>query len=240
MMSLKQHHLGFIDLFLLSLRVFRTRPARTALTILGMGFGVGVVLFLVSLGYGLQFILLGNLASTQDSLVALETYYPSESKLLIDEPTLAKVHTLPHVSEISTVAEYPAEAKTPNASGYLVSRIVDAAYLRLAGTSIETRTTGAASVTTQDVSGNVIVSKSALTVLGLPPNTTAAASRRSRYCFAAGASEGGASVGGGGGGGIAIIDGGTGSAGVLAVCTAALSSALRVSPSMHAAIDRQL
>ena len=75
------HHLRLADLFRLSLRVFRVRRMRTFLTILGISMGIGTVLFLVSLGYGLQYVLIGKLAATEDSLISLEAFYPAESNL---------------------------------------------------------------------------------------------------------------------------------------------------------------
>ena len=59
-----KHSLSLWDLLKLSLRVFRTKPARTILTILGMSVGIGTVVFLVSLGYGLQYILIGRLITS--------------------------------------------------------------------------------------------------------------------------------------------------------------------------------
>ncbi|NTU98760.1 ABC transporter permease, partial [Candidatus Falkowbacteria bacterium] len=46
------------DTISLSTRMFKTRKMRTFLTILGVGVGIGTVLFLVSLGYGLQRVVL--------------------------------------------------------------------------------------------------------------------------------------------------------------------------------------
>ena len=46
------------DTLALATRMFRTRPARTWLTIFGIGVGFGAVVILVGLGYGLQGVLL--------------------------------------------------------------------------------------------------------------------------------------------------------------------------------------
>ena len=59
------------DLLSLSTRMFKTRPMRTFLTVLGVGVGIGTVLFLVSLGYGLQNVILGRIA-TADTLLTLD------------------------------------------------------------------------------------------------------------------------------------------------------------------------
>ena len=42
-----EHSLSLWDLLKLSLRVFRTKPTRTILTIIGMSVGIGTVVFLV-------------------------------------------------------------------------------------------------------------------------------------------------------------------------------------------------
>ena len=47
-------NMRYVDTLSLSMRTFKTRPMRTALTILGVSVGIGAVLFLVSFGYGLQ------------------------------------------------------------------------------------------------------------------------------------------------------------------------------------------
>jgi len=129
------HKLRLRDLFILSLRVFRIRPLRTFLTILGISLGIGTVLFLVSLGYGLQYILIGRLASTEDSLVSIEAFYPSESELSISEKDIEDIIALPGTAEISPVGEFVGEANSDSLSGYLMVRIVRPNYFRLSGTN---------------------------------------------------------------------------------------------------------
>ncbi len=59
------------DLLKLSTRMFKARRGRTFLTILGMGIGFGAILFLVSLGYGLQNALLETI-TTSGALISLD------------------------------------------------------------------------------------------------------------------------------------------------------------------------
>lgn len=127
------HHLKIRDLFSLSLRVFKTRPMRTILTILGISLGVGTVLFLISLGYGLQYVLLGKLAATEESLVTLDVYYPSESNLYISRDDLAKMSELKGAEKISPVAEFTAEITKGEYSGFITAKIIDNNYFRLSG-----------------------------------------------------------------------------------------------------------
>src|SRR4030042_2810369 len=59
------------DLLKLSTRMFTAGRGRTALTILCMGIGFGAILFLVSLGYGLQDALLETI-TTSGALTTLD------------------------------------------------------------------------------------------------------------------------------------------------------------------------
>lgn len=122
------------ELLTLSFRTFRTKPQRAFLTIMGMSVGIATVLLLVSLGYGLQYILIGKLMTTEDSLVTMEVSYPTESNILIKRPLLDTLRTYENISEVSPVAEFPGEISENGSSGLLVdTRIVEPSYFRLAG-----------------------------------------------------------------------------------------------------------
>lgn len=159
-----EHHLRSTDLFKLSLRVFRLRPMRSFLTILGISIGIGTVLFLVSLGYGLQFILLGKLAATEESLVSLEAFYPSESELNISYDDVSSIIAISEVEEVSPVSEFTGEAKTDDISGFLIIKIIKPNYFRLSGDSPEI------GETFTEGESAIVISNTALKLLGLEEN----------------------------------------------------------------------
>jgi putative ABC transport system permease protein len=158
------HHLHLGDLIRLSLRVFRVRLTRTILTILGASVGVGTVFFLVSLGFGLQFILVGQLATTEDSLITLEAFYPPESGLTISHQDIDKIINLEGSEEISPVAEFSGEAEGESNSGFLLTRIVRSNYFRLSGLNV-----GIGSSFTEGEK-SIVVSSAALKLFGLDPD----------------------------------------------------------------------
>lgn len=127
------HHLKMPDLVRLSVRVFREKPLRTTLTILGISLGVGAVLFLISLGYGLQYILIGKLAATEDSLITLEAYYPSENGLVINGEKLDQINKLEGSDELSPVAEFPGEIRINDLAGFALLRVIQPNFFRLSG-----------------------------------------------------------------------------------------------------------
>lgn len=126
-------HLSAADLLRLSLRVFKTKPIRTFLTIMGMSVGIGTVMFLISMGYGLQFILIGKLVTTEDSLMALGVSYPAESELNINPQTVESIANMPNVGEISPMAEFPAEIRVEGSTGLIVAKVIEPSYFRLSG-----------------------------------------------------------------------------------------------------------
>lgn len=125
-----QHNLGFGDLLRLSTRIFTVKPTRTLLTILGTSIGIATVVFLISLGYGLQYILLGKLITTQDSLVTLQATYPDEANITLTPEEVSNISKMSNVAEVSPMAEFTAEIN--NGLGSVV-KIVDTNYFRLAG-----------------------------------------------------------------------------------------------------------
>jgi len=159
-----EHKLSVWDLLKLSLRVFRTKPARTILTILGMAVGIGTVVFLVSLGYGLQYILIGRLITSEDSLITLEASYPSESGKSIDAKKIEETKTVQGVADISPVAEFMGEVSIGDKPRGIIPimRVVPATYFKLAGASPDIGETF-----TEDTPGAILSAK-ALMLFGLP------------------------------------------------------------------------
>ncbi|OHA79839.1 MAG: hypothetical protein A2747_03415 [Candidatus Yonathbacteria bacterium RIFCSPHIGHO2_01_FULL_44_41] len=162
------HSLSAWDLLKLSLRVFRTKPTRTILTILGMSVGIGTVVFLVSLGYGLQYILIGNLITSEDSLMTLEAAYPSESGKGIDLEKVAEIKTREEVDAVSPVTEFSGELSiAEGAPGIIpVTRVVRASYFKFAGVYPDL-----GEVFDEDNPG-VVLSAQALKLLGLTVDET--------------------------------------------------------------------
>jgi putative ABC transport system permease protein len=127
--------LRFKELLILSFRTFRTKPQRAFLTIMGMSIGIATVLLLVSLGYDLQYILIGKLMTTEDSLVTMEVTYPTESNLLIKSDYLESLKKYEDVAEISPVAQFPGEISASDTSKLLTeTKIIEPSYFRLSGT----------------------------------------------------------------------------------------------------------
>ncbi len=155
--------LSMWDLLKLSLRVFRTKPTRTILTILGMSVGIGTVVFFVSLGYGLQYILIGRLITSEDSLITVEASYPSESGKSIDLDTMSQIRLQKEVDNISPVAEFPGEMSIGGGAPGIIplTRIIRPTYFTYSGTTPDIGKAW------NDTEPGVVLSSQALKLLGL-------------------------------------------------------------------------
>ncbi|MEI9966728.1 MAG: ABC transporter permease [Candidatus Moraniibacteriota bacterium] len=99
------------DLLKLSLRMFKARTMRTLLTILGMSVGIAAIIFLVSLGYGLQRTLLQRI-TTSDALVSLDVTGSQEGRgLILNQTGIDNLQSVPDVVQVTPVLELPGQAK---------------------------------------------------------------------------------------------------------------------------------
>jgi putative ABC transport system permease protein len=103
------------DLFRLSTRMFRNRPMRTWLTILGISVGTGAVLFLVALGFGLQNIILQKIVFNK-ALLSLSVTSNNENVLLTQE-TLDKFRAISSVVDVAPLARFNGQMWTGDLSG---------------------------------------------------------------------------------------------------------------------------
>lgn len=121
-----------LDTLSLSTRMFRTRPMRTFLTILGVSVGIGTVLFLVSLGYGLQNVILSQI-TTADALLTLDVNTGSSDLLKLKEENIESIKNIPNVAEVSPIANLAAQLTLGELTGDGLVYAVDPSFFRLSG-----------------------------------------------------------------------------------------------------------
>lgn len=126
-----------LDLLKLSTRMFRTRLLRTSLTILGVSVGIGTIVFLVSLGYGLQTILLEQI-TTSESLLSLDVFPPDTDLGIITPSNLEEFKNIGHVKEVVPISIYPVQITAEKATTDATGNITTSAYFRLSGLAPQT------------------------------------------------------------------------------------------------------
>lgn len=154
----------FSDLFKLSTRMFKARPSRTLLTILGMSVGIGAILFLVSLGYGLQKTILEKI-TTSDSLLTLNVSPDESSKTILNQSSIQEIKNISGVDKISPVYQLDAQGRMNELTADLSATVVDPLYLKLSGTKVA----AGKLINDQDQNG-IIISSSVAKIFGKSDN----------------------------------------------------------------------
>ncbi len=124
-----------LDILSLSTRMFRTNPMRTFLTILGLSIGIGAVLFLVSLGYGLQRVVLSNITSA-DSLLSLDVTPGPGNAVTITQKNINQISKIPNVQFVSPIVSFNAQVTVNGFTGTTVANVVDSNYFKLSGQKV--------------------------------------------------------------------------------------------------------
>lgn len=127
----------FLDLLKLSMRMFKARTMRTLLTILGMSVGIAAIIFLVSLGYGLQQTLLQRI-TTSDALISLDvTAGKTETPTPLNVDTVSEMKSVPNVTEVIPVLELAGQGKFDNITLDVNTISSGAALLKAEGLKIQ-------------------------------------------------------------------------------------------------------
>lgn len=108
---------------------------RTLLTILGISVGIGAILFLVSLGYGLQNVVLERIA-TSDALLSLEIQSKSEN-LPLDKEAVDKISKISAVKEISPLVTFFGQAIVGDLNGDIAINGVNPSFFKLSGIKLK-------------------------------------------------------------------------------------------------------
>lgn len=150
-----------LDVFQLSTRMFKTRVMRTLLTILGIGVGIGAILFLVSLGYGLQKALISKITSS-DALLSLDVIPPTEEAgLQLDSNAIEQISKFNQVKYIAPMASLRGQVEAEGITADAVINMVPSTFFNLAGQKMS------AGRFFDDTKKEVVVSQAIVQVLNL-------------------------------------------------------------------------
>jgi putative ABC transport system permease protein len=139
----------------LAFRNIWAHKLRSVLTILGIAIGVGFIIFLVSMGYGLQRISTSQIANIQ-ALQVIDVA-PGKSKVVrIDDTTIDKFRNLSNVQQVSPVLDVVGNISygTSTIEGVIYGKNID--YLKL-----EEDETSAGSLYTNNQDKKVLINQTA-------------------------------------------------------------------------------
>jgi len=116
----------------LSVRNFKNMKLRSMLTVLGIGIGIGAILFLVSLGQGLQRLLIARI-TTAESLLTLDVVPPSQGLITLDAEMISEIKNMKYVTEVSPVKVTKVRVGFGSITAGVTANFVENSFFRLAG-----------------------------------------------------------------------------------------------------------
>lgn len=122
-----------IDIVRLATRMFRTNLSRTLLTILGISVGIGAILFLVSLGYGLQKMILERI-TTSDALLSLDVSTGDALAFKMDSNSVQDIEGINGVEKVLPLVSTQAQIMIDDISSELTMNFAESDYFKLDGT----------------------------------------------------------------------------------------------------------
>lgn len=151
------------DIFRLATRMFRTNTSRTLLTILGISVGIAAILFLLSLGYGLQNLIL-NQITTSDALLSLDVTAGEIENLKLNDDSLKQIKETAGVEKVSPLISTQGQMKISDISTELMLNFADQDFFKLDGTTIKK---GSFYTDKEEDKNKIIISSSALQLFNL-------------------------------------------------------------------------
>lgn len=125
----------FSQILFIAINNIKSNRMRSILTIMGIAVGIATIVFLVSLGYGLQQLSIKKIAS----IAAINTLDVSPGKTAvqkIDNSLIAKVKELPEVTSVSPLLSLGLKVDYQGKKTDAVGSFVDDDYLKLEGLDV--------------------------------------------------------------------------------------------------------
>jgi len=129
------------------------------LTILGISVGIGAILFLVSLGSGLQHVLISEIAS---SLLSMDIKVDPDALVKLDTERIKKIESINGVAEVSPVFKTNSMMKVNELSGAVSAVLVKMSFPNMEGVKIEK-----GNFFTSDSDNKIVVSTATLQLFNL-------------------------------------------------------------------------
>lgn len=123
------------DLINFSFQNFKNRKSRVMLTVLGVAVAIGVIMFLISLGYGLQKTILERI-TTADSILTLDVYPPDADTIKLSNDTVSSLKEIEHIKSISPQAVVVGQINMNDISSETSVNVIDDNFLRLSGLTV--------------------------------------------------------------------------------------------------------
>lgn len=124
-----------IDIFRIAWKNLTTNKMRTILTILGISVGIATIIFLISLGFGLQELSIKRISQIS-SLTALDVT-PVQGNVSLNDTYLKEFEKIPNVEKVSPLYSFAGQVSKEENKTDLVAYAVNSEYFSLQGIKIK-------------------------------------------------------------------------------------------------------
>lgn len=126
----------WIDVIRLAISNLKRNKLRTFLTVLGVGIGIGAIIFLVSLGYGLQNLAIARIAS-MEALTIIQVSRGNTEETLLTQENVEKFKKIEGVEGVSLVYSLPGRISENSHSKECIVYGVDPQFLKVEDIEVE-------------------------------------------------------------------------------------------------------
>lgn len=120
-----------IDIIRISWKNLASNRMRTMLTVLGISVGIATIIFLISLGFGLQELSVKKISSIS-SLTALDVT-PAQSTVVINDAAIKDFEKIPNVEKVSPLYSFAGQSSVLSKQADIVAYGVNDDYFSLQG-----------------------------------------------------------------------------------------------------------
>ena len=156
-----------IDVLRLSLGNLRRNMLRTVLTISGVVVGISTIVFLVSLGFGLQNLAISKVTNL-DALTLLTVNQSQKEGINLNDEAVTKFKNIKNVIAVSPILSFPAQIQASNLSGDTIAYGITPKYFNLESIKVDYGNANFSS----DSANEAIVSVGSLKAINMTDPTT--------------------------------------------------------------------
>lgn len=120
--------INYYDVFTLSYHNLFSKRNRTLVTIVGVSFGIGFTAFLISIGYGLEQLVISRSAQLEQ-LKQIDAYPPLGESVKIDDESIANIKDINNVDQVLPVINVAGKVNYQNSNIDVVVYGVQSDYL---------------------------------------------------------------------------------------------------------------
>jgi putative ABC transport system ATP-binding protein len=156
------------DIISLSYRNIMYKKTRTLITMGAVGIGIGFVIFLTSIGYGLRNLIVSRIASVEDTR-QIEITTPASSNLVMTDASVDKIAQVDHVQTVLPLISIASQVSYKDSLSDVVAYGVSPDYSKNSSINLKNGSFFELTVDSEDYIPEVVLNEEFINMLGVSP-----------------------------------------------------------------------